>query len=108
MNYLTPADIARELGVSVRSAYEYIRTMRHLRIGKHLRVSRASFESWKQCRENSGDEMEAVRGGRISTGAESRRGARIYKPLARGSGSENEKAQPRVTMPRAKRRGATP
>lgn len=45
--YLTAQDIAGELRIPLRTAYTYVRQMRHLKAGRHVRVSRASFEQWK-------------------------------------------------------------
>lgn len=44
---LSPEDIAEELGVPLRSAYQYMRDMKPYRIGRHVRVSREYFEAWK-------------------------------------------------------------
>lgn len=46
--YLTIADIAAELRISKRSAYDLMKAMSHLRAGRLIRVSRAAFERWKR------------------------------------------------------------
>ncbi|RJT81964.1 DNA-binding protein [Arthrobacter cheniae] len=47
--WLSPQQIANELGITVRTYYEWRtkgKAPRALRIGKHLRTSRADFDSW--------------------------------------------------------------
>jgi hypothetical protein len=46
--YLSPKDIATELGVSRSRAYEIARECRRLVFGRTVRVSREAFEAWKQ------------------------------------------------------------
>jgi excisionase family DNA binding protein len=44
--FLTPADLAAELSVSLRTAYRLAEEIGATRIGKLVRVSREAFEAW--------------------------------------------------------------
>jgi predicted DNA-binding transcriptional regulator AlpA len=45
-SYLSPAEVAKDLGVSRSLAYDLVRQMGPLHIGRSLRVSRQSYEKW--------------------------------------------------------------
>ena len=53
--YLSPKDIANELGVSRSRAYEIVRECRRLVIGRSLRVTRETFDAWKRRKEELPD-----------------------------------------------------
>jgi excisionase family DNA binding protein len=44
--FLTAAEVARSLGVSRTTAYRLMREMGRVRVGRVVRVPRASFERW--------------------------------------------------------------
>jgi excisionase family DNA binding protein len=44
--FLTPADLAAELSVSLRTAYRVAEEIGATRIGKLVRISREAFEAW--------------------------------------------------------------
>src|ERR1700761_2947063 len=55
-NLLTVEDVQEIVGVPRSTAYEYMRSMTHLKIGKYLRVTRQSLMLWLQHREQEGIE----------------------------------------------------
>lgn len=108
--YLTVAEVAAELQVPLRTAYTYVAKMKHLKMGRLVRVSRASFEAWKretEC-ESSGNESvlmepEEGRTGQTSLAAESRRASRRSDSLARGKQASSSKEPIHVSQPRRAR-----
>jgi excisionase family DNA binding protein len=106
MSYLTAQDIANELKVPLRTAYTYAQAMRHLKIGRNVRVTRAAFEAWKrehECRATSGQEESRGSSGRTSTGAASRRAAHRSDSLARGRMRDSFIEPIHVSQPRRER-----
>ncbi len=108
--YLTARDIAGELQIPVRTAYEYMGQMLRLRAGRHVRVSRAAFEAWKRRQEeepcrNSSDGSARMgasgeHGGRISMGGASRRVAETCVPRRPGDELASDVGPIRATQPR--------
>lgn len=45
-DYLTPSQIAEVLQIGRDSAYELVRSLPHLKIGRQYRVSREAFEKY--------------------------------------------------------------
>ena len=45
-DYLTPSQIAEILQIGRDSAYELVRSLPHLKIGRQYRVSREAFEAY--------------------------------------------------------------
>ncbi len=111
--YLTVNEIAAELQVSVRTAYEYARQMTRLVGGRTVRVSRASFEAWKRkhtlepCETSSSErgrtEQTVRAGGRTSTAGASRRAARTSALPRRGDAARNDREPIHITQPRKER-----
>jgi excisionase family DNA binding protein len=112
--YLTVQEIADELRIPKRSAYELIkREMVHVRAGRHIRITRASFVSWKRntqrgtC-ESFGNESDLTEAapqptGRTSLAAESRQDARRFDSLARGKKRSSSTEPIHVSRPRRER-----
>ena len=63
---LTPADVAAQLQVPLRTAREIMYQMPHYRIGKHLRVTQQALTHWLQRREDRAGPLEM---GDLSRGA---------------------------------------
>ncbi len=53
MKYLSPRDIAEEIGVSRSRAYEIARECTRIVVGRTIRVSRQAFDAWKKRHEES-------------------------------------------------------
>ncbi len=94
--YLTAKDIAAELTIPLRSAYEVMKEMSHLRIGRSIRVSRAAFDAWQRARIVESVDT-TVGGRRYSSAAQSRRAAREARQRGRLIPERREPI--RVTQP---------
>lgn len=114
--FITAEIVARELSISKRSAYELIRRLPHIRIGRSIRISRTAFETWRreeECRAISGAESDGT--GRLggftgptSAGAEFRRGALRSAPRESGKQLASESEPIHVSQPRKRRPSAAP
>jgi hypothetical protein len=51
LKYLTARDIAEELQCSLSAAYDHMRTMTRLVVGRSVRVHPSAFAGWKRERE---------------------------------------------------------
>lgn len=106
---LSPEDVADRLNVPVRTAREYMRRMRYLRVGKHLRVTRQALDAWisrSQC-ETDDSTSEAATGGHESETSTAAslvfpRGVRMSAQRALGptSGSGAPQIRPTAARPR--------
>lgn len=55
--HLTPAEVARFLGISIRQIYEWISedSLPFIRLGRVIRIPRDEFESWYAALRQSGN-----------------------------------------------------
>jgi hypothetical protein len=77
MFYLTVKDIMTELSVARSTAYQIALECIHVRVGRAIRVPRASFDNWKRvntCAPKHRYTSEARYGGAASTRAKALRG----------------------------------
>lgn len=109
MSYLTAYEIADELGISVRRAYELAHELEHVRIGRLIRVERRVLDrhlernTWDDSTDDeSGTAASERSGGTSSTASGSRRSVPIGKPRKQRPGESSEKRQIRFTKPRTR------
>ena len=105
---LSPADVAEELGVSLSSAYAYMREMPCARVGKHLRVSRKDLNTWIAERIECRSRNEIASGTRAfsseGSGKPSRRSAETDAPPSGFMPCESEPPPIQPISPRTRRR----
>lgn len=52
-NYLTPADVAADLGVSIETVYGWLSKgigPDRIKVGRHVRITRPAYERWLAAR----------------------------------------------------------
>lgn len=112
--YVTAEQIAEKMQVSLRTAYAWMKRMKHFQEGRIIRVTWAAFEAWKRERENEGcavDEQSSgsaneptdgsvMSGGRISTVDASPRTKRPSRTRRRGSAASSAMEPIHVAQPR--------
>lgn len=100
-------DVATELAVSESHAYELMRAMDHVKLGRSLRVTPEALSEYIRCNTCSGSISVGIRGGARSTSTASvsgsRRGAATSAQRKRAQPLSSDEPLIRPTQPRTKR-----